>query len=121
MGCFSTFANTVTLIGIPTLCVAYYKIWRQLKNLRMLKSVSEDCLEFATPATPKCAINLVPLDGLACLPRQGEFVKLPGEGTQYGSGLYRVESLEYVFLAQPRGNRPAEAELKKVIAKVSKC
>jgi len=45
----------------------------------------------------KLTINFVPFGGTT-VPRIGELVYLPGQGTRDGSGAYRVVRVEYHFL-----------------------
>ena len=116
----SLVTNIVTLIGIPSLWYANRELWKQYREARRIKIVSENCLEFLAPGR---AINLVRLDGLPVLPRMGDMVYLPAEdGGEFDSGSYRVQKLEYFFVrpAEEQCTQPAEAVLGKVVAKVER-
>ena len=117
---FSLVADVVTIIGIPSLWYAYHQLWKQHREARRIKIVSENCLEFLVPGR---AINLVRLDGLPVLPRMGDMVYLPAEdGGEFDRGSYRVQKLEYFFVrpAEEHCTQPAEAVLGKVVANVER-
>src|SRR5208282_6755450 len=83
---------------------------------------SANCLEFVT-GDGTC-INLVPLETLHSLPREGDVLMLPGDGLREGAkflpGAYLVESIEHIYTAADyKGARPCEARLTKAVAHVT--
>jgi len=83
---------------------------------------SLNCLEFV--AGDGTCINLVPLETLHSLPRAGDVILLPGEGTgvdgNFLTGAYLVESVEHIYTrAEYEGCRPQEARLTKAVAQVT--
>ena len=115
-------ADFVGLIGIPTLAVATYQLYRGFKESRKLRSVSDQCLEFYDESL-KCAINLVPIDKIAAMPRAGDTVHLPGEdapeGKNYGGGVYEVTTVGFSYHAAPdEVDQPCPALPAKIIVRV---
>jgi hypothetical protein len=43
---FSFIADVITMVGIPTLVVTNYRLYREYAKSRQVKNVSQDCLEF---------------------------------------------------------------------------
>ena len=83
---------------------------------------SRNCLEFVT-GDGTC-INLVPLETLHSLPREGDVLMLPGDGVREGvkflPGAYLVESIEHIYTpAEYKGARACEARLTKAVAHVT--
>lgn len=83
---------------------------------------SANCLEFI--AGDGTCINLVPLETLHSLPREGDVLLLPGSGVSETSiflpGAYLVESIEHIYTpAEGKGMRPNEARLTKAVARVT--
>lgn len=83
---------------------------------------SRNCLEFI--AGDGTCINLVPLETLHSLPREGDVLLLPGDGVHAGAsflpGAYLVESIEHIYTAvEYKGARPGEARLTKAVAHVT--
>ena len=70
------------IVGLPTMIGAYYQSWRARKEARLAREgafYSADCLEFVVD--DGTCINLVPLETLHSLPKPGDIVLLPGDGT----------------------------------------
>jgi hypothetical protein len=117
----SFIADVVTLVGIPTLCVSTWNLYKQAKKAREPQSVSHGCLEFADE-DERVGINLVPLEEVTAIPRAGDRVLLPGEThdrKNYGGGLYEVLSVEFTYLEAPdEVNQPCPALPSKIIVHV---
>ncbi|MGA2569929.1 MAG: hypothetical protein ABSF23_05370 [Terracidiphilus sp.] len=113
------------LIGLPMMAGAYYeslKARHELRRAREGSLHSLNCLEF-TAGDGSC-INLVPLETLHSLPREGDVLLLPADGVRDGArflpGAYLVESIEHIYTAaEHRGARPHEARLTKAVARVT--
>jgi hypothetical protein len=113
------------MIGLPTVFATYYQSFKTRQEARQEREGtlhSRDCLEFVT-GDGTC-INLVPLETLHSLPKPGDVVLLPGDGTEADSdflpGAYLVESVEHLYSpVLIRGRRPREARLAKTVAKVT--
>lgn len=115
-------ADFVGLIGIPTLAVATYQLYRSFKESRKPKSVSDQCLEFYDESA-RCPINLVPLDRITAIPRAGDTVYLPGEydpvGKNYGGGVYEVTSIDFSYHPAPdEVDQPCPALPAKIVVRV---
>ncbi len=113
------------VIGLPTMIAAYYQSWKARQELRLAREGalhSMNCLEFVVD--DGTCINLVPLDSLHSLPKPGDVVLLPGDGTEDAEGLaacaYRIDRIEHIY-TRPGGKtkRPREARLTKAVAQVS--
>ena len=113
------------VIGLPTMIAAYYQSWKARQELRLAREgalYSMNCLEFVVD--DGTCINLVPLDSLHSLPKPGDIVLLPGDGSDDGEGLaasaYRIDRIEHIY-TRPGGKtkRPREARLTKAVAQVS--
>jgi hypothetical protein len=120
----SLIADIFTFLGIPTLAISTWKLWREFKKDRderkIVKNVSQDCLEFYDPRE-KVGVNLVPLDKVVAIPRVGDVVYLPGEThdhQNYGGGVYEVERVEFSFHEAPEIDQPCPAIPSKIIAHV---
>ena len=100
------------MIGLPMMAGAYYESWRVRQEARRERDGrlhSRNCLEFIT-GDGTC-INLVPLETLHSLPR---------EGAKFLPGAYLVESIEHIYTpAEYKGARPCEARLTKAVAHVT--
>jgi len=113
------------LIGTPTILATYYQSFktRQEANRdRDSRLHSKDCLEFVS--FDGTCINLVPLDTLHSLPREGDIIMLPGGGIggngEFLPSAYLVESIEHIYSpATWKSTRPLEARLTKAVAKVT--
>jgi hypothetical protein len=119
-------ADVVAIFGIPVLVWTTIQLVREIRRERaerkVLKSVSEDCLEFNDPHH-RVGVNLVPLERVVAFPRPGDRVLLPGEtheGKNYGGGEYEVESIAFIFSEAPEVDQPCPAVPSKVIAHVRK-
>jgi hypothetical protein len=113
------------VVGLPTMIAAYYQSWKARQEARLAREGalhSMNCLEFAIE--DGTCINLVPLETLHTLPKPGDIVLLPGDGTGHDgslhTGAYRIERIEHIY-TRPDGKtkRPREARLTKAVAQVS--
>jgi hypothetical protein len=127
------------MIGLPTALATYYQIFKtrqEAKAAREGELHSMNCLEFVDH-NGDC-INLIPLETLHSIPKPGDVVLLPGDGSdatggdlqtvpEYGTdaetahlpGAYRVERVEHIFTPpEKRGRRPREARLTKTVMTV---
>jgi len=113
------------MIGLPVMVAAYYesfKVRQEARRAREGTLHSLNCLEFV--AGDGTCINLVPLETLHSLPRAGDVILLPGDGTgvdgNFLTGAYLVESVEHIYTrAEYEGCRPQEARLTKAVAQVT--
>ncbi len=113
------------MIGLPVMVGAYYESFKARREARRAREEalhSLDCLEFV--AGDGSCINLVPLETLHSLPRVGDVILLPGEGTgrsaKFLPGAYLVEAVEHFYSPMEyKGCRPLEARLTKAVAKVT--
>ncbi len=113
------------LIGLPILAGGYYESWKlrqEARSEREGRLHSRNCLEFV--AGDGTCINLVPLETLHSLPREGDVLMLPGNGVHEGAkflpGAYLVESIEHIYTpAEYKGAQPCEARLTKAVAYVT--
>ena len=95
------------------MAATYYESFRARQEARRaLEGTlrSANCLEFI--AGDGTCINLVPLETLHSLPREGDVLLLPGDGVGTGSvflpGAYLVEAIEHIYTKSERkGARPA--------------
>ena len=93
-----------------------------MANEAVGKSISEDCIEFFDDAG-KVGINLVPPEKAAFIPRIGEIVYLPGQGSGCGDGTYQVTGVAYIFSPDGESDMPEElgpGVLKKITLRVEK-
>jgi hypothetical protein len=113
------------LVGFPTIVGAYYQSWKARQEARLAREgalMSANCLEFVVE--DGTCVNLVPLETLHSLPKPGDIVLLPGDGTfddgALAPGAYRIDRVEHIY-TQPevRGKRPREARLTKAVAQVT--
>jgi hypothetical protein len=113
------------MIGLPVMVGTYYEAFKARREARRaLEGTlhSLNCVEFV--AGDGTCINLVPLETLHSLPREGDVLLLPGDGMGASSvflpGAYLVESIEHIYTpAEFRGARPHEARLTKAVARVT--
>jgi len=113
------------MIGLPIMAGTYYELLKTRQEaLRAREGTlhSLNCLEFV--AGDGTCINLVPLETLHSLPREGDVLLLPGDGVSAASvflpGAYLVESIEHFYTPSERkGARPHEARLTKAVARVT--
>ncbi|MGB7264038.1 MAG: hypothetical protein WBC92_00900 [Terracidiphilus sp.] len=113
------------LIALPTVMAAYYQSLKARQEARRAREGtlhSRNCLEFV--AGDGTCINLVPLETLHSLPREGDVLLLPGGGMGEAStflpGAYLVESIEHIYTpAESKDAGPQEARLTKAVARVT--
>jgi hypothetical protein len=113
------------MIGLPIMAGTYFESLRARQEARrVLEGTlrSANCLEFI--AGDGTCINLVPLETLHSLPREGDVLLLPGYGVGATSaflpGAYLVESIEHIYTPAERTDaRPHEARLTKAVARVT--
>ena len=77
------------LIGLPIVGGAYYeslKVRQEARREREGRLHSRNCLEFI--AGDGTCINLVPLETLHSLPREGDVLMLPGDGIGEGGNFF---------------------------------
>lgn len=122
----SSYADmTMFVVGLPTVLATYYQSFKARQEARRaLEGTlhSANCLEFI--AGDGTCINLVPLETLHSLPREGDVLLLPGNGVGDGAvflpGAYLVEAIEHIYtLSERKGARPHEARLTKAVARVT--
>jgi hypothetical protein len=113
------------IVGFPTLIGAYYQSWKARQEARLMREGalhSANCLEFVIE--DGTCVNLVPLETLHSLPKPGDIVLLPGDGTfgddALAPGAYRIDRVEHIYTPPDRkGIRPREARLTKAVAQVT--
>lgn len=113
------------LIGLPAVLAASYQAYKAREEARQVREGSmhsRDCLEFIV--RDGTTVNVVPLETLNWLPREGDIILLPGDGAQIESGFlpgsYLVESIEHYYApATHKRRRPQEARLTKVVCAVT--
>jgi hypothetical protein len=113
------------IIGLPAMIGAYYQSWKARQEARLAREgalQSANCLEFVMD--DGTCVNLVPLETLHSLPKPGDIVLLPGDGTfDEGAlipGAYRIDRIEHIY-TQPekKAKRQREARLTKAVAQVT--
>lgn len=95
----SLVADIVTFIGIPLLFYSTNELYREFKELRKMRGVTENCVTFFDVDT-KCTINAVPFKKTGAIPRVGNYVYLPGErdgDRSYGDGKYKVLEINFHY------------------------
>jgi hypothetical protein len=113
------------IVGFPMLIGAYYQSWKARQEARLARegaTHSANCLEFVVE--DGTCINLVPLETLHSMPKPGDIVLLPGDGTfdddALVPGAYRIDRIEHIFTrADKKAKRPREARLTKAVAQVT--
>jgi hypothetical protein len=113
------------IIGLPAMVGAYYQSWKARKEARQAREgafYTADRLEFVVD--DGTCINLVPLQTLHSLPKPGDIVLLPGDGTfeeeDLAPGAYRIDRIEHVYTRpDKKSKRPREARLTKAVAQVT--
>lgn len=113
------------LIGLPALLAALYQAHKARQEARQVREGtmhSRDCLEFIVG--DGTTVNVVPLETLNWLPREGDLILLPGDGVgsrgEFLPSAYLVESLEHFYApATHKKRRPQEARLTKVVCTVT--
>ncbi len=113
------------LIGIPTIVAAFYQAHKARQEARQVREGSmhsRDCLEFIVG--DGTTVNVVPLETLNWLPREGDLILLPGDGMECRSelipGTYLVDSIEHYYApATHKRRRRQEARLTKVVCTVT--
>ena len=125
-GLMSRYSSTVGFaIALPMTIATYYQSFKARQEVRQAREgapQSLNCLEFVS-GDGSC-INLVPLETLHSLPREGDVVLLPGHGVgaQGGflPGAYLVGTVEHIYThVETKGSRPQEARLTKAVAQVT--
>jgi hypothetical protein len=114
------------IIGLPTVIATYYqalKAREEASEARQENIIhSENCLEFIYDEDGSC-INLVPLETLHSLPKPGDIVLLPGDGTgvegMFHTGAFKIQRIEHIYArVNVHTVRPQEARLTKTVAHV---
>jgi hypothetical protein len=111
------------LIGIPTIVAAFYQAHKARQEARQVREGSfhsRDCLEFIV--RDGTTVNVVPLETLNWLPREGDLILLPGEGVdaEILPAAYLVDSIEHFYApATHKRRRVQEARLTKVVCAVT--
>jgi len=113
------------LVGLPAVLAALYQAHKARQEARQVREGtmhSRDCLEFIVGNGT--TVNIVPLETLNWLPREGDVILLPGDGVELGAELipaaYLVESIEHFYApATHKRRRPQEARLTKVVCTVT--
>jgi hypothetical protein len=113
------------LIGLPAIFAALYQAHKTRQEARQVREGSmhsRDCLEFIVG--DGTTVNVVPLETLNWLPREGDLILLPGDGMEGRSelvpGTYLVDSIEHYYApATHKHRRHQEARLTKVVCTVT--
>ena len=113
------------LIGIPAIVAAFYQAHKARQEARQVREGSlhsQDCLEFIV--RDGTTVNVVPLETLNWLPREGDLILLPGKGVggeaEMLPAAYLVDSIEHFYApATHKRRRPQEARLTKVVCAVT--
>ena len=113
------------IIGLPAMVGAYYQSWKARQEARQAREGAmhtANCLEFVVD--DGTCINLVPLETLHSLPKPGDIVLLPGDGTfedaALAPGAYRVERIDHIYTRpDKKAKRVREARLTKAVAQVT--
>jgi hypothetical protein len=113
------------LIGLPTALATFYQAHQARQEARQVREGSmhsRDCLEFIA-GNGNC-INVVPLETLHSLPKEGDVILLPGQGVEgtgeFLPGAYLVDSIEHIYSpASHKRRRQQEARLTKAVAHVT--
>jgi hypothetical protein len=114
------------LIVVPTVIAAYYQSFRARQEAQQVRDGtlhSRDCLEFI--AGDGTCINVVPLETLHSLPKEGDVLLLPGQGagddSEFLPGAYLVDSVEHIYASPEKRlqRRRHEARLVKAVAHVT--
>lgn len=113
------------LIGLPAVLAALYQSFKAREEARQVREGtlhSRDCLEFI--AGNGSCINVVPLETLHSLPKEGDVILLPGQGMggsgEFLPGAYLVDSIEHIYSpASHKRRRAQEARLTKAVAHVT--
>ena len=112
------------VVGLPTTVGTYLQVMktrREAKQAREGLVYSQNCLEFVLE--DGTFVNLVPLESLHSLPKEGDMVLLPGaEGGALDYRAYRVNRIEHLYIAVDRveGKQAlqGQARLAKAVAHV---
>ena len=112
-------AEAITFIGLPTLALSMWRLWREVQNERLEadeRRAEEACREIVSVgcqfSDEHAAINLVVLEKVVAFPRPGHIVFLPGETRDrrnWGGGTYDVERVSSQFFEAPEINQPCGA------------
>ncbi len=125
-GLISRYSSIVGFaIALPITIATYYEAFKARREARQAREGaphSLNCLEFVS-GDGSC-INLVPLETLHSLPREGDVVLLPGHGVLarggFLPGAYLVSAVEHIYSrVDAKGSRPQEARLTKAVAQVT--
>jgi hypothetical protein len=112
------------VVGLPTTVLTYVQVIRtrrESKEAREGLVYSQNCLEFVLQ--DGTFVNLVPLETLHSLPKEGDVVLLPGASTEsLAYSAYRVSRIEHIYSPVDRveGKKamPGQARLAKAVAHV---
>jgi hypothetical protein len=114
------------IIGLPTVIATYYQALKARQEATEAREGaiihSENCLEFIYDEDGSC-INLVPLETLHSLPKPGDIVLLPGDGTgiqgMFHTAAFQIRRIEHIYARVHTPTvRPQEARLTKAVAHV---
>ncbi len=114
------------LVVTPTVFAAFYQSLRARQEAQQVRDGtwhSRDCLEFI--AGDGTCINVVPLETLHSLPKEGQIIMLPGQGmgedSEFLPGAYLIESVEHIYASPEKRlqRRRHEARLVKAVAHVT--
>jgi len=100
--------------------LAAHKAREGARQVREGSLHSRDCLEFIV--RDGTTVNVVPLETLNWLPREGDLILLPGEGVdaEMTPAAYLVESIEHFYApATHKRRRVQEARITKVVCAVT--
>ena len=123
------FGSVASILGLlmvlPAVLAALYQAHKTRQEARQVREGtmhSRDCLEFIV--RDGTTVNVVPLETLNWLPREGDVILLPGAGAggrgELIPGAYLVESIEHYYAqASHKRRRPQEARLTKVVCMVT--
>lgn len=114
------------LLVVPAVFAAFYQSMKARQEAQQVRDGtwhSRDCLEFI--AGDGSCINVVPLETLHSLPKEGQIIMLPGQGmgeeSEFLPGAYLIESVEHIYAPPEKRlqRRRHEARLVKAVAHVT--
>ncbi len=114
-----------SLVILPTVGATYYQSFKARQEAREAREGlvhAKNCLEFVV--SDGTCVNLIPLETLHTLPKQGDIVLLPGHGApgkgRFTPGAFRVDRIEHIYTpAEVKKKQPEEARLTKAVATVT--
>jgi hypothetical protein len=112
------------VVGMPTTMLTYVQVMRTRRETREAREglmYSHNCLEFVQE--DGTFVNLVPLESLHSLPKEGDVVLLPGAASgALAYGAYRVTRVEHIYspVGRVEGKKAlaGQARLAKAVAHV---